>query len=127
MGVRECMSCVLVCMYVYVYEYVCAFVYEPACVYLCVRVRLYMCVRMCVCPCVYPCMHTSAHALPHIYIHVFLPGLQIVDGDIEVLFSGCQSEGQGQTFESSGNRMSVYFMSDESTEKAGFVANYEGI
>ena len=118
---------------VYVYEYVCAFVYVTACVracvYLCVRVRrVYTCVYSCVYVHVFICACIPAHMHCRIYTFMFfLPGLQIVDGDIEVLFSGCQSEGQGQTFESSGNRMSVYFMSDESTEKAGFVANYEGI
>ena len=86
------------------------------------RLLLSMCVllvreRMCVSKC----------KLSIVFMYFCSLGFQIVDGDISVLFSGCQSEGQGRTFESSGNRMSVYFMSDESTEKAGFVASYEGI
>ncbi|KAL8558911.1 hypothetical protein ACOMHN_028223 [Nucella lapillus] len=43
------------------------------------------------------------------------------------LFEGCQSQGQGRTFEASGNSLSVSFLSDESGEKSGFKAIYEGV
>ncbi|KAK7097764.1 adhesion G protein-coupled receptor L4-like [Littorina saxatilis] len=53
--------------------------------------------------------------------------VKVVDGAISSLFSGCQSDGLGRTFESTGNEMSIYFKTDESTQKAGFQATYEGI
>ncbi|XP_076468234.1 cadherin EGF LAG seven-pass G-type receptor 1-like isoform X2 [Babylonia areolata] len=53
--------------------------------------------------------------------------VKVEDDGNSVLFEGCQSQGQGRTFESSGSRLSVTFVSDESGQKSGFTASYEGI
>ncbi|KAK7495289.1 hypothetical protein BaRGS_00013471 [Batillaria attramentaria] len=52
--------------------------------------------------------------------------VKITDEDT-VLFSSCGEDGAGQTFISSGNFMSITFVSDEATEKSGFTATYQGL
>lgn len=50
---------------------------------------------------------------------------QIAD-DTNVLFSGCGTDGDGMSFLSSGNNMTIIFHADESLNEQGFEAFYEG-
>ncbi|XP_025086752.1 cubilin-like [Pomacea canaliculata] len=47
--------------------------------------------------------------------------------DTNVLFSGCGTDGDGMSFLSSGNNMTIIFHADESLNEQGFEAFYEGV